>query len=182
LIRLFNHCVFVVAVEAAWQSPHKQLLTLHGPGVGTPVSVKRRLGDLFRMLQLDTWNHLPLTVCLTSPATRDLARSLGPIYRWPAGMTCATQALHDLVTGKNNQVVEVLGVVWTQPPAARGSPSSKQFADTLFVPLGPGRRFCLLCFNTYTQNPKKGYTNYLTHLRVVHDDCLAEYRFRCASE
>jgi hypothetical protein len=95
-------------------------------------------------------------------------------------MTCATQALHDLVAGKNNQMVEVPGAVWAQPPATRAGPSSKQFADKRFVPLRPGRRFCLLCFNTNTRNPKKGYTNYLTHLRVVHDDCLAEYRFRCA--
>jgi hypothetical protein len=118
---------------------------------------------------------------LGHPSSCDLKPG-SPIYRWPTGMTCATQALHGLVKGKNNQVVEVPGAVWTQLPATRAGRSSKQFADTLFVPLGPERRFCLLCFNTYTQNPKKGYTNYLTHLRVVHDDYLAEYRFRCAPE
>jgi hypothetical protein len=102
-----------------------------------------------------------------------------PIYRWSAGMTSATQALHDLVTGKNNQVVEVPGAVWAQPSATRAGPSSRQFTDMPLVPLGPGRRFCLLCVSTDTQKLNKGFSNYLTHL---HDDCLAEYRFRCAPE
>jgi len=84
-----------VEVEAVWQDPVSTIGTLHGDGVGTPETAKRKLCELFQLLNHKTWRRFRLTLTFTSREVHHIARTLGIYYRVPTRMVIATQSLED---------------------------------------------------------------------------------------
>jgi hypothetical protein len=125
-------------------------------------------------------------VTFTSEASSNLARSLGTFRRWPSQTPCTEQSLDDLVQRMNNAIVLAdsgTAVAWRHPAAIRKVPRNRLLAESFFLRSADlTKRRCLLCGKVYKQNSAKRNTNVVNHLQFKHEDTLAAFRQRRATQ
>jgi hypothetical protein len=167
-------CVAPTAGEAVRESGES--------GLGTQGSPKRKMRELFELLNVAPWKGRELTVAFTSEASSNVARSLGTFRRWASQTTCTEQSLDDFVQRMVNVNVLAdsgIAVAWRRPAATRKGPTNRLLADTFFLhSFDSAKRRCLLCSKVYKQNSAKRNTNVVNHLQFKHEDNIAAFRQR----